>query len=214
MGIHIRFADERANGDAVGSGEGVESLACEEVMKYVFAKYEGKYLLAHEIGKINKNPHYHLYVGTNATADAVRNNLNNNCPAFKALARSQKYVKSWGDENKDLQYFVKDGNIRRHRGFSFKQIEDLLAASKQFVVERKVERASREPPVRQLYDRCMAKGLTSMPDVVDEALEMVLAEWKGINEFAIVGRCRAVHAKINGDRGREELRPVSLLPRT
>lgn len=49
-----------------------------------------------------------------------------------------------------------------------------------------------------------------MPDVVDEALEMVLSEWKGINEFAIVGWCRAVHAKINGDRGREELRSTIL----
>lgn len=192
MAVHVRFSD---NGN-------LEDVA-KEVLAWIHHKNPGRYLAAREVGKTGGRAHYHVWFETARTACCVRNNLNNNCALFKALGKNDKFVKEWGNDDKDLQYFVKEATrfTLVYRGFEWKQIEGLMEASKAYVMERKVDRAKRDPPAKQLYERCLAKHITKMSDIVDECLQVVAEQWKGVNDFAVMGWCKTAYMKLNGEEG-------------
>lgn len=188
MATHIRFSDVDGNLHQV----------YQEVIGWISQKTNSRYVSAREVGKTCGRAHYHIWLEQESTTN-VRNNLNNNCPTFKALGRNDKFIKAWGKEGKDIQYFVKGGCIDSSRGFTYEELDGYIQASKEYVKSKKMERAKKGPPSQQLYDRCQIQKLSKMPDIVKEAIRMQVEDRKGINDFALVAWCKTVYIMINGE---------------
>lgn len=138
----------------------------DEVRKYLPNFLVSRMIVAHEIGKKHGTPHYHIWIETEANPANVRNCLNNNCPAFKALKRSEKCVQVWGTLEDDLTYFCKGDDIRETRGFTPSQIDCLHDASTQYVEVKKKMRRSGSSTIDDVLEMCQESNASCWRDIV------------------------------------------------